>query len=135
MQKTNIRNWSERNRTRVNEHGRASAARRRARLAATVVESFNHAEIFERDGWTCRLCHEPVEQRTAWPDPRSASLDHVIPLVKGGPHTRANVQLAHLVCNLRKADKLVGGLESTVRSSEGLTVRMEQGALFDLGMA
>ncbi|MEV6398476.1 HNH endonuclease [Streptomyces sp. NPDC051907] len=37
----------------------------------------------------------------------SASLDHIIPLARQGDHTRINVQLAHLLCNLRKSDKLL----------------------------
>ncbi|MFD8173633.1 HNH endonuclease [Streptomyces sp. NPDC059709] len=132
LQRANIRNWSNRNRERVNELGRASSQRRRARLATTVVESFRHREIFERDGLTCQLCQEPVDPKLKHPDPRSASLDHVVPLAKGGHHTRANVQLAHLVCNLRKADKLLGG-SASVRSSEEVATRIEQGTLFSFG--
>ena len=36
----------------------------------------------------------------------SATLDHVIPLAKGGAHARANVRCAHLICNLRKGDRI-----------------------------
>lgn len=37
-----------------------------------------------------------------YPNPLSASLDHVVPLAWGGEHTAANVQLAHLKCNVAK---------------------------------
>ncbi|MGP3775472.1 HNH endonuclease [Streptomyces sp. SDT5-1] len=107
FQRFNIRRWTKANRDRVNEHGRNSSQRRRARLLQVVVESFSHQSIFERDGWVCQLCGETVSPGAKWPDPKSASLDHVIPLARQGDHTRANVQLAHLVCNLRKADKLL----------------------------
>lgn len=40
----------------------------------------------------------------------SRSLDHVIPLNKGGPHTLANVATAHLRCNISKKDRLLGHL-------------------------
>jgi 5-methylcytosine-specific restriction endonuclease McrA len=43
-----------------------------------------------------------VDKRLAWPDPKSASLDHVRPISRGGSHTYFNVQLAHLTCNLKK---------------------------------
>lgn len=33
----------------------------------------------------------------------SASLDHVVPLSKGGDHTRSNSVVAHLICNIRKS--------------------------------
>jgi 5-methylcytosine-specific restriction endonuclease McrA len=34
------------------------------------------------------------------------TIDHVIPLVKGGPDTRNNVQLAHRTCNVAKGSKI-----------------------------
>lgn len=37
----------------------------------------------------------------------SVSLDHVVPLSQGGAHDPANVQLAHLTCNVRKGAQLV----------------------------
>lgn len=80
----------------------AAKHRRRARLAGVGSEPFTRAEIAERDGWRCRLCGEPVDPELRYPDPLSQSLDHVIPIARGGPNTRANSQLAHLRCNLRK---------------------------------
>jgi 5-methylcytosine-specific restriction endonuclease McrA len=77
----------------------ARAARKRG---ASEVEKIDRLEIFERDHWRCGLCRERVGKKLSWPHPRSASLDHVVPLVAGGSHTRANVQLAHLECNIRK---------------------------------
>jgi 5-methylcytosine-specific restriction endonuclease McrA len=40
-----------------------------------------------------------------WRDPLPPSLDHVIPLAREGSHTRDNVKLSHLACNLRKGTK------------------------------
>jgi 5-methylcytosine-specific restriction endonuclease McrA len=45
-----------------------------------------------------------VNPALLWPHPKSASLDHVVPLIDGGEHTYANVQLAHLACNVGKRD-------------------------------
>lgn len=59
-------------------------------------------EVFERDNWTCGICDEPVDQDIKWPDPRSVSLDHIVPLALGGAHSRANTQCSHLTCNVRK---------------------------------
>ena len=80
--------------------------RRRALKAGTAAESINHREVYERDGWMCGLCAEPVDGSLAWPDPRSASLDHVTPLSLGGAHVLANVQLAHLGCNVEKGARV-----------------------------
>jgi len=76
---------------------------RRARIrGARVVEKFKPIDIYERDKWRCGLCRKRVRKSLRWPDPMSASLDHLVPISCGGEHVRANVQLAHLGCNVRK---------------------------------
>jgi len=83
-------------------------ARRRMRVEQAVEgEPVVPAEVHTRDGWTCRLCGLPIDPEVAWPDPMSASVDHVVPLSRGGSHSMINVQSAHLSCNIRKADKII----------------------------
>jgi 5-methylcytosine-specific restriction endonuclease McrA len=53
-----------------------------------------------RDGWTCQICGDPVDPDLRKPDPESRSLDHVVPVSRGGADTLANVRLTHLGCNL-----------------------------------
>lgn len=77
-------------------------ARRALKAGAAAGPAFSNADVFERDGWVCGLCSEPVDRGVSYPDPLSASLDHVVPLSRGGAHSFENVQLAHLVCNVRK---------------------------------
>jgi 5-methylcytosine-specific restriction endonuclease McrA len=73
-----------------------SGQRRRARQRnAPLVEHINRLAIAERDGWRCHICGKAVTRKTM-------SLDHLIPLFLGGPHTAANVALAHLRCNQRR---------------------------------
>jgi 5-methylcytosine-specific restriction endonuclease McrA len=79
-----------------------AAHARRVRKEAGQVERFASREVFERDGWLCGLCHLPIDPGLKWPDPQSASLDHILSLAAGGEHTRANTQAAHLRCNVRK---------------------------------
>lgn len=72
---------------------RAHKRNRRHRLrAAGPSERFTLREIAERDGWICHLCRLKVSKN-------DASIDHLVPVSKGGAHTRANVALAHRVCN------------------------------------
>lgn len=96
------------------EYGRAVQQRRRAQKYQAPFEKFLDAEIFERDGWACQLCMQPVDPDLRWPDPFSASLDHITPLSKGGHHLRSNCQLAHLRCNIKKADSLIATPEAGV---------------------
>jgi len=39
----------------------------------------------------------------------AASLDHRIPISRGGEHSRANAQTSHLGCNVRKGARLMEG--------------------------
>jgi len=58
--------------------------------------------VYERDGWICQLCFESIDPALKPPDLSSASLDDIVPLAANGTDTLANVQAAHLICNLRK---------------------------------
>lgn len=80
---------------------------RRVRMRNARAERFGRIAVFERDGWICGICKHEIPKDLRHPSPRSASLDHVVPLSKGGSHSMANTQAAHLVCNLRKGTRLV----------------------------
>lgn len=69
---------------------------------APEAEAFDYREVYERDGWTCGICAEPVDADLAWPDPMSVSLDHIVPVSAGGAHAPENAQCSHLVCNVQK---------------------------------
>lgn len=76
---------------------------RRARESATI-DRFDPLGVYDRDGWFCQICGSEVDREVLYPDPLSATLDHVVPLSRGGDHTRENTVLAHLRCNLVKSD-------------------------------
>lgn len=81
---------------------------KKARALGLPFEEINPQEVFHRDGWACGICGESVDPTIAWPHPESASLDHVVPMAKGGPHLAGNVQCAHLRCNVQKGTKIEG---------------------------
>ena len=86
-----------------NDTGRDAYHRRRARQRDTKTGSPVRREaIGFRDGWICQICLESVDPALAYPDPRSPSLEHVVPLSRGGAHDPSNVVIAHLRCNLSK---------------------------------
>lgn len=78
---------------------------RRAALKGRPAESFVSRDVFKRDGWTCGLCGEGIDPELQYPHPKSASVDHVLPIARGGGHIWGNVQAAHLACNIRKGAK------------------------------
>lgn len=91
-----------------NERRRKNYEKRRARKKSNgPVDDFTNLEVYERDHWFCGICGLKVDRTLAWPDPMSASLDHIVPLSHGGSHTLDNVQCAHLVCNTRKNDTVL----------------------------
>lgn len=77
---------------------------RRARRAGRPVERLSRHRIFERDGWMCHICGEPVDPTIADPDPQCATLDHLIPFCDPDcpGHIATNVALAHMRCNVVK---------------------------------
>ena len=89
-----------------NERRKASYHQRRALKRQLPADNIRPADVYERDEWVCGLCSAPVDRNLTWPDPLSPSLDHILPLSLGGHHTMANVQLAHLSCNVRKGNRV-----------------------------
>ena len=94
-------------RWRLENPGKASAARTRyrARKRSAFVEDVDPLAVFERDKWTCGICGERIPKRAKWPDMRSASVDHIVPLACGGKHEMRNVQASHLGCNSVKQNR------------------------------
>ena len=55
----------------------------------------------------CGICGQPVDFSFTFPHPLSATVDHIIPVSKGGhPSALENLQLAHRACNRQKSNKL-----------------------------
>ena len=59
-------------------------------------------QLGQRDGWTCQLCKEKLDDLFKHPHPLSTTIDHIIPVWKGGVDDLFNLQLAHRLCNMKK---------------------------------
>lgn len=56
----------------------------------------------------CGICGKPVDFSFRYPHPLSPTVDHIVPVSKGGhPSDLSNLQLAHRCCNRQKSDKLL----------------------------
>lgn len=101
------RAWAKRWRQNNPDRAKANFMAYKARKRRAFVELVSSARVYERDEWVCGICRTPIDRLAEHPDLMSASVDHVIPISRGGKHSMANVQAAHLVCNLRKNNKLM----------------------------
>lgn len=73
--------------------------RLRSRVRRKVVEKLRGLHRF------CHLCGEPIGDNVTDPThPMFITLDHLIPLSKGGSNKIENLHLAHRKCNLDKGD-------------------------------
>lgn len=89
-------------------------ATRRQRAIATALyrasaygvarERVDPVAVFVRDHWRCRICgRETPKERMGNPAALDApTVDHIIPMSRGGPHTYANVRCACHSCNSGK---------------------------------
>lgn len=88
----------------------ANGRNRDARKRGAFVAPVRRADIWKRDGGRCQLCRRKIKPNLKAPHHQSLTLDHIVPLAKGGTHEPSNVQLAHFICNVRKNDRLIGQL-------------------------
>lgn len=80
------------------QHGNASSMRRRARKAAAPVEMFDRLALWVRDRGSCHLCGRRVSAI-------DFSLDHLIPIARGGATSEWNLAVAHIRCNQRRGTR------------------------------
>jgi hypothetical protein len=62
-------------------------------------------EIYLRDGGICQICKKRVPRHRKFPHPQFATLDHIVPITKGGTNDAVNIQLAHFRCNTAKGPR------------------------------
>lgn len=100
-------NGTTRMRSRCKDCVRQRRRRYRARIhGAAIIEHVDDRVIIARDGSSCYLCHREL---TAF----EITLDHVIPLARGGFHTVDNLRVACRRCNRKKSNYLLSELDLT----------------------
>ena len=83
---------------------------RRARKRGIAHETIDLPNLLARDKFKCGICAKAISVKHRYPHPLSPSIDHIIPLSKGGSHTWVNVQDSHHECNQLKRAKAMGQL-------------------------
>lgn len=90
---------------------REKVMRRNGKYDNTITLS----KLYKKSNGICSICgnmcdyndYKETEEGYFISGKNYPSIDHIIPVTKGGTHTWDNVQLAHMICNSLKRDKLI----------------------------
>jgi 5-methylcytosine-specific restriction endonuclease McrA len=85
--------------------------RRAVKANASVIIPFSKDEIIARDGLSCSICGKLLSEQ-------EATIDHIIPLARGGHHRAENAQIACVKCNREKGEKLINLSEANNEEME-----------------
>lgn len=79
---------------------RTANARRRRKLKAArgLISKSKRRNVYERDGYRCVRCGATDD----------LSLDHIVPVSRGGKNDYENLQTMCRPCNVRKGNRLPG---------------------------
>ena len=83
--------WSQENHDKIMVNGYRS----RARKSGAVIEDFDELSVWQYWGETCAYCGSTED----------LTLDHIVPLSQGGPHSFDNLCVACRSCNASKGAK------------------------------
>lgn len=115
-------------------HRRNSRHRRREHLVCG--DGVSLTQLIDRDEGICYLCGKPVDKNDfnitddGWfvAGPSYPSVDHVVPLARGGINDMSNARLAHCRCNALKSDRLLEELVDAHAPAPGGTSGLTPGA-------
>jgi len=89
--------------------------RQKIKTNGKINKDISLVKLIERDRSICKICGKKIDNKDYIYDELNnfiagkyyPSIDHMIPLSKGGTHIWNNVQLAHRYCNTLKNDKYI----------------------------
>lgn len=91
--------WKSKNKDKVRSMGVAHNNRRRALKKDLFVEDVDVLEIAKAQCGICYLCSTAMGS--------DITLDHIVPLTKGGPHSESNSAACHKSCNSSKGNRSI----------------------------
>lgn len=68
-------------------------------IKETRSKQFIRKQLINKNGAICSLCDKPIETM------KDCTIDHIVPISKGGLTTIENCQLAHRDCNLNRGNE------------------------------
>lgn len=95
--------WAQNNPECIADRNRRRTA---ARRGAKVIEKVDRQKVFERDHYRCYICGS---------DDGPLTVDHIIPITRGGTESYQNSAACCRRCNSRKKDKLPSELTGNIK--------------------
>jgi 5-methylcytosine-specific restriction endonuclease McrA len=90
-------------------HNRIRTVRRQGLPSRKKV---THELVIESYGSNCHICELPIDMTLPRTSKQGLTIDHVIPLSRGGADEIENLRPAHWICNNRKSDRLMEDLNA-----------------------
>lgn len=113
VERARLQKWKTENREEYTAYKKAMRTKRRSYSFDEYDKGITVRALFDRNGGICELCGKPCdfsdriyENGVFIAGKSYPSIDHIIPVSKGGSHTWDNVQLAHRSCNSVKHNKV-----------------------------
>lgn len=85
---------------------------RKKQINKAFIQPVYYSKIYQRDKGICQICGHPVDYEKNPEDPMGTTIDHIVPLSKGGRHHPDNCQLAHRRCNSIKGINSIYKIEA-----------------------
>lgn len=93
--------------------------RKKLRENGKIHWNISVERLYKRDKGICHICNNKVDMNDIYINEEGhhiagdyyPSIDHVIPVSKGGTHTWDNVKLAHRICNTLKSDETTNNIK------------------------
>ena len=79
---------------------------RRRKAQTKETKTITLQKLFDRDGGICWICGKPCDINAHYNSNNYPSVDHLIPISKGGKDEWSNIRLAHRGCNSRRGNDL-----------------------------
>jgi len=84
----------------------AAYRHRAARIKTSIGTRYTRRHIFTRDGWRCQSCWKKVRDNVPLRHSARATIDHILPLTKGGLECESNVHTLCWPCNHAKGNRV-----------------------------
>ncbi len=79
---------------------------RRRKAQTEETKTITLQKLYERDSGICWICGKPCDINVHYNSNNYPSVDHLIPISKGGKDEWSNIRLAHRGCNSRRGNDL-----------------------------